>query len=615
MRIDVGVPPVEVFPAELREKVKPERAFFSPFYPSPPDRSSEGQRVPVAELEVGRWLTMVLSRWERGFGLNHVSATGSSGRHDGRNCDEHDGGGSSSKAASSPTSLEQIWWTLPFGSTISVDVRWGMGREEVTLVPDHTIEQTMLSVEALKRLWADEPRTLQALERVKVVDWDCLRFVRQLHETITLVTVAEHSNTNNQHQANMLVFKSAPHDLIHTYNELKLLLSLPPHPNLIPGPLALVTKQSRFGSRRGICGFLLPYYPLGSLRDYLLREDYHTTTPMAQKLRWARQIIQSLAHINTSLPNAGFYPDLKPDNILLKQLGDEDDQQLDAVLIDLEQRGGWFAWTPPEVVYLEYLELLTRNAPLLPNAAKHLTVQDETLRDLRAYYHNHNPAWSPPPPPPTPSRTRYRNAKGGFSAPWLSLLKTRLEGGEAKDQLERAQVFMLGKLLWCIFEGQPLVRCGIDHEVLRDPEPEDLGHGLGRSDRPRAFPEFVHTPQEVRRLIRACTAGAPEWEGGGRRVGVVLRGGKLYAASRGGDEEAGAKGALDAARRYWQREVRKARAFVRASVLRRSGTQGDSVLANAGLREAFELLEQIRTRPLFEEVLAEQEGLESRLTG
>jgi hypothetical protein len=388
-----------------------------------------------------------------------------------------------------------------------------------------------------------------------------------------------------------MVFKSVLQEQRYMYNELKMLLSLGRHPNVISRPIGVVTKKARFGNRRGVCGFLLEWFPLGSLRDRLLRDDYERTTPMTQRFRWARQVTETFIHVNRH-ELSGFYPDLKPDNIVLRE--DTDTGMLDAVLIDLEQRGGWFAWSPPEVAYLEYLEILADDSGLPAGEVK-----EDIIGQLRVYYDD--PSWSPG------AGQRYYNAEGGFSSPWLALLRKRQAGGKDSDLLERAQVFMLGKLLWCIFEGQAMVRCGIDHEVLRDDDPE---YESARTGKARAFPEFKRTPEALRQLIRACTAGAPEWNTDQPRLpGVVLRGGKLQPAdSRDRDCEATSRNTLAAARRFWTREVDQAREFMRGLLGLRGKMKGSEQKRTAQLVELGSgpaLLEQVQTRPLLSAVLGE----------
>jgi hypothetical protein len=412
-------------------------------------------------------------------------------------------------------------------------------------------------------------------EGVEIVEWEGLALRREVQGGgVALVEVGDVEGE--------VVFKSVVGEEVGwMYNELKMLLSLAPHPNVVSRPLGVVTKKGRFGSRRGVCGFLLEWFPLGSLRERLLREDYHETTSFAQKLRWASQVTEALVHVN-GLEKAGFYPDLKPDNIVLRR--DPDTGMSDAVLIDLEQRGGWFAWSPPEVACLEYLEVLV-GSPGMPVGK----ARDQILGQLREYYGG--PAWLP-----GANTRRYRDVDGGFSSPWLALLRDREAGGQHGDLLERAQVFLLGKLLWCVFEGQPLVRCGIDHELLRDSNPE---YESKRSGRARAFPEFQQTPEGLRQLIRDCTAGAPEWDVGEPKLsGVVLRSGKLYPAmSRARVGAVTAEDTLETARQFWQGEVNQARVFVQQVLMHRGKTQQKEATPTPVW------LSQVRTRPLFSEVL------------
>jgi hypothetical protein len=467
-----------------------------------------------------------------------------------------------------------------------VDVGWGAGREEVSLVPEYGVEQGMLGVEVLKKMWEGEVGA-EAWEDVQVVEWERLRFRKQVHEVISLVAI------DGVNEGTALAFKCVLQEQGHMYNELKMLLSLQPHPNIISRPVGVVTRKGRFGNRRGVCGFLLEWLPLGSLRERLLWDGYEEHTSMEQRLRWARQVTEAFVHVN-GLANAGFYPDLKPDNVVLRE--NAATGMLDAVLIDFEQRGGWFAWSPPEVKYLEYLEILADDSGLPDGDLKR-----ELLGGLRAYYDD--PDWLPG----TSGRGRYHNTEGGFSSPWLTLLERRKTNGEDGKSLERAQVFMLGKLLWCIFEGQPLVRCGIDHEVLRDSDPE---YESKRSGRARAFPEFKKTPPGIRQLIRTCTVGAPEWEDGVRLPAVVIRKGKFYPAMSGPDLGAvTAADTFNAARSFWGYEVERARAFMRTLLFLRGSPQDGSSPAPVPL----EWLDQARTRPLFAMVLKELGLIEGAL--
>ena len=174
-------------------------------------------------------------------------------------------------------------------------------------------------------------------------------------------------------------------------------------------------------------------------------------------------------------------------------------------------------------------------------------------------------------------------------------------------------MFMLGKLMWCIFEGQPFVRCGVDHEILRDVDPD---YETERTGKARAFPEFKKTPSKVRRLIRACTAGAPEWEASKaeqRTQGVVvLRRGKLYPAApgAGSSDTTNPDDTAEAARRFWQREVEQAKAFMLELRLHARGEGAQIDKGSASGPPSGSLLGQVRMRPTLSEVLAELARIE-----
>ncbi|KAK4141704.1 uncharacterized protein C8A04DRAFT_38867 [Dichotomopilus funicola] len=459
-----------------------------------------------------------------------------------------------------------------------------LAREKVSvsLVPRYGVEQGMLSVEKLRKIWEGEVSD-EAWEAVEIVDWERLRFRRQVHDVISLVTVdvdgAEREPGEKPGSSKEAVFKCVLQEQRYMYNELKMLLLLDRHPNVISRVVGVVTKRGRFGAKRGVCGLLLEWFPLGSLRGMLLRDDYHERVSVPQKLRWATQITEALIHVN-SLEHAGFYSDLKPDNLVLKRDGHSG--MLDAVLIDLEQRGGWFSWSPPEVTYLEYLEVLLKN---------------RITEQLKEYYDD--PEWLP-----APNNQRYSNAQGGFSSPWRALLKERKLPGSRSRRLEQAQVFMLGKLLWCIFEGQPRVRCGLDHELLRDPS---LHYDAERTERVKGFPEFKHTPPSLQQLIKECTAGAQEWDSETTALSptVLLCSGKLYAGHSGCTPDSHVKDTVMAGRGFWVAQLERAQEFLRGQLSLRGRTESGQGNRSGSLasRASLDPSDQVERRPRFQHVL------------
>ncbi|KAK3936612.1 hypothetical protein QBC46DRAFT_394631 [Diplogelasinospora grovesii] len=526
LRIDIYLPASEEYPGALKRVLRPEAVIYA------------GKRR-IHSLPVSQHVLRALENWSLRI-----------------------------------ADFEQQYMSMPFGSQIFImNMASGFGLMEVHLCPNYDVEQSMHSIEALQKMW----KLPDGGAWPPVLEWSDLGLERQLHEAITLVRIKGTSG--------LVIFKSLIRDQRYMYNELKMLLTLPPHPHVIPRPAYVVTKKGRFGGRHGVCGFILEYYPLGSLKERLL----HSEIALEQRLRWSRQVTEALIHVNHSHP-FGFYPDLKPDNIVFKEKT-QATGQLDVVLLDLEQRGGWFSWSPPEIAYIEYLEILASTGS---SSTEDDSNYNNTLREIReeisARLKRYMPGWTPT----AGQQDRYCDSEGGFSGPWRSLLRNRMENQD-DGGLERAQVFMLGKLLWCIFEHQPFVRCGIDHELLQDAAP----------DSGPTFPEFRSTPEPLRSLIRRCTAGAPEWDDPGRRRRIVLRQGKLVPAvitnSTDGMQEDGedatngpkvetvtAAGTREAARTWWAVEVERARRFLQDEILDKNGGPVDA--AKAGRRDRGDYL-------------------------
>lgn len=451
--------------------------------------------------------------------------------------------------------LESTYLSLPFGSRIVLDaISSDINKTPVHLVPNYDIERQWLTVAELQDLWHLTPN-----QWPQILDYSSLQLDCQIHEAISVVRLAHLPD-----DASTFAFKSVSSDVKYFYHELHALLTMSPHCNIMSSPLYVVTKQCRFGGRTGVCGFVLPFYPLGTVRDALQRAPQSSPIPrfpLSDRLRWARQVLSALSHIRNS--PMGFYTDLKPNNILLSA---SPSGSIDTLLVDFEQRGSWYSWSPPEIYYIEYLEILS-TSPLVP-------LPDRT--HYTTILKSHLPSWIP-----HSRRARYSASStpsrgGGFSQPWNSLLP--------REQ-ESAQVFMLGKLLWCLFESVGFPNSCVTVETFRE-EPSDL-----------SFPAFRRTPTALRDCVRRCTVGAPEWRG--RLPYVVRVGERLFPrgmSGQGGEGEGTAEQTLEAARGWWRDEVREAERFVAARVRRREGCEdpGDE-----------ELLGFLEERPS----LAEVEGM------
>ena len=430
--------------------------------------------------------------------------------------------------------LENIYKKMPFGSQIIIEKICSDVRDmKVHLMPNYDIEQQWLSVKALQAMWG-----LPATSWPTIIDLADVQLRHQPHEAISLVNIKSCGST-------MFIFKSLTRDLKHMYHELKMLLTTQPHPNMISRPRYIVTKKGRFGNKVGVCGFILDYYPKGTLRDILQQEKLDQEKIQFRDLfRWARQITSALLHVEGT--PLGFYPDLKPDNILLSSHGGV----LNTVVIDLEQRGGWYSWSPPEVYYIEYLEYLASSDVELAVTTKYLTL-------LREYL----PSWEP-----LTRIVRYRDSAQGYSAAWLAL--------SAKER-KAAQVFMLGKLLWCIFERVGSINCGLGADIFKEMD-SDYG-----------FPEFKRTPMCLRSCIEACTAGAPEWK---CRIRPLMRKGPrifpLPEISGIGKLNGSILRTQEAAKSWWRQELKEAEAFLVMRIVanRLSISEHDLVLTSASQR-------------------------------
>ncbi|KAK4198105.1 hypothetical protein QBC40DRAFT_96095 [Triangularia verruculosa] len=532
VRIDVWLPPFEEYPCRLRKTLKPEEAMYT----------SKDQ---LLSLPISRFLLRTLKKW-------------------------------------SPTvpNFERDYLAAPFGSRIIIaDIATSIEDMTIHLLPDYDIEHNMCSVDQLRKACHNN---VKEDEWPPTVDLSSLRFKRQIHEAISLVTLP------GQLGDKVVVFKSLLRDQRYMYNEIKTLLSLAPHDNLMPRPLFIVTKRSKFGGKKGVAGFVMEYFEGGSLKDLLLKNKAKgTELSMRQKFRFARQLTDVLIHINRH--RLGFYPDLKPDNLVIRlntstSNNEEEGPGMDLVLLDLEQRGGWFSWSPPEVVYVEYMEILATWLDSQHDAERQLATKK--LQDCIE-------GWEA-----TSQSTRYKDQDGGFSYPWKALLQERLLTGSKR--LERAQVFMLGKLLWCLFEGEARVRCGIDHEVLQENDVESQ----------IAFPQFdgKKTPTQIRDLIKECTSGEPEWETDEkkrRKPGLVVRGGKLVPAqteSTSTNETANAVTEYTI-RAFWERELERADAFMAELFLHKH--TGIDAAPTGGILSAAD------HRPLLSDILSRLAELEN----
>jgi len=171
-----------------------------------------------------------------------------------------------------------------------------------------------------------------------------------------------------------------------------------------------------------------------------------------------------------------FHCDLRLDNILLS---DADD----VLLIDFEHRGILANSAAPEVSCLEYVGLVA-------NHASFAGPEREKYEGLFERYVG---------PHVLPDREMYEGDERGYYSPWLCL---------GEREREAAEVYMLGRVLWCVFEGVSAPNALLGVEYLREPDLE--------------FPEFRRTPLGLQMLVLECTRGWSPWLGGLTRRGPKL---------------------------------------------------------------------------------------------
>jgi serine/threonine protein kinase len=440
--------------------------------------------------------------------------------------------------------FEKVYMEMPFGSFIviesmSIDLR----EMTIHLVPVYEVELQWLSVPKLQEEWK-----IPSSRWPETIDISQLEILTQLQETITLVRLSCKPSSDT------FVFKSTTDEVRFLYDELRALLEMETHPNIIPKPLYIVTKKCAFGGKVGVCGFIMEYHSAGTLRDVLWRTHDSETLSLRDRLRWAKHLVSALQHIIKS--ELGFYSDLKPTNILM--VASNESRDMDILLIDFEQRCSWYSWSPPEVYYIEYIQYLARERPDVMDR-KFKSMLDDYLAILGQ------------PPSVADVRRHYRDPRW----PWLILNPL---------EQERAQVFMLGKILWCLFEGLGSVNSVPTAETFREPECD------------QSFPEFRRTPVYLRSLIRRCTSGAMEWRG--RFPLVVRKGMKLFPRGRTGScgEKAGNAGETqEAARLWWSEEIGEAVRFIEARQRKAAGVANTEDLAILAFLEERPNLHEIAT--------------------
>lgn len=203
------------------------------------------------------------------------------------------------------------------------------------------------------------------------------------------------------------------------------------------------------------------------------------------------------------------------------------------------QGGVWVEFGPPEVNALEYLRVLALDEEEDDNLTmpgSELIGSCPSRQHFSAILTRLCPDWRGI----CLQDAYYDNPRHGYNIPWLCL---------TPREQEHAEVYMLGRVMWCIFEGMAAPQRGaVWQSYPVEPEFD--------------FPEFRRTPAALRPLVARCTRGHRDQLSNyvvrkGSRV--VLRNGD---GGGGGDDDGTPAEIRAVARAFWDREVAWAEAFV-----------------------------------------------------
>jgi hypothetical protein len=498
MRIDTFIPELSTIAPEIREVLQADTAFHR-------------QDARVSWLGISRYILRTLELW-----------------------------------TSSIPDFKTFYTSLPFGSrilfeNISTDIR----QVRIRVVQTYALERKLLSLAQLKSLWGlpenSFPPTLDISE---------VQFIRQMHDSVSLVSVPSPGFGRD-----LVILKSLTSFPRWLYHELRVLLNMPTHPNIIGRPLYLITKICQFGSKRAVLGFTTRYHSGGSLQDAVPLLRAQGKLELAMQFKWALQLTSALIHVRENART--FYSDLRMENLVLSQPGN------DIVMVDFEQRGVWAQFPAPEISYLDAIYSLA-NSTVIPVRA-----QEKYKQLTKRYMGDTVPALS----------ESYHNPEQGYCAPWIAM---------AREEQEAGMAYMLARVLWCIFEGlscpeQP-VWCSYEWEA-------DL-----------EFMEFRRSPVGVMRLIDECTKGRKELED---RFPAARKGNRFVLMQgrwRSGvlDEDCVGEGTVnevrDEAMRWWKKELSDAEEFLEKREKGELNGRWKEYLKRPKLKDILVCLERLRSQ-------------------
>ncbi|KAG7110521.1 hypothetical protein HYQ44_010911 [Verticillium longisporum] len=423
---------------------------------------------------------------------------------------------------------------LPFGSRIIFDrLSLDIKQINITVVPTFALEVYHFSVRQFEAAWGHDVTLPPCINITQV------QLVEQIHDSTSIVRIDGQS----------YIFKALTSFPKYLYHELRILLTTKPHPNIVSRPVHLVTKRTRFGGKNAVLGFTLELHRHGTMRDIVPFLGSSNTLTTEEQFKWADQITSALLHFRET--SGTFYPDLRLDNIVLSE-------SRDAIMVDFEQRGVWCEFASPEVNAIEYMRILAT----AENPPFDVTSSQQPYRDIMERI---CPEYE------TLTRNeKYDNYTSSYNVSWESLTPREQEASE---------VYMLGRVLWCLFEG------------VSAPQKATIWVSY-RWESHLQFPEYQRTPPRLRQLIDQCTKGRRETlDSQILRVGnkLVLR------ADLEANVDTNPEVLSKVARDWWEKEVGWAEKYLAdREAKKQNGTWDDNPYDRLSIRQVLQSLDSIR---------------------
>lgn len=409
----------------------------------------------------------------------------------------------------------RTWYnSLPFGSRIVFEnLSLHLGDIRIQVARLHNLERQLKSTAFLKDMWGG------TVNLPSEIPLSSLEIVEQLHDSVCVVRLGNKD----------WILKALTSYPKYLYLELRNLLSIKPHRNVISRPGWLVTKKCSFGGKNAVIGFLIEYHRHGTLRDMLPFRRAHGTLTVREQVRWSLHITSALQHLHEKCHF--FYPDLRLDNVVLSETGS-------AILVDFEQRGVWCEFSAPEVNFIDYMLIIASSDEILESIRERFKSKVNKL--LRGFDDITDFTCS----------QEHVEFLPSYNIPWLCL---------TREEQEAAEVYMLGRLLWTIFEGVSAPhRSAVWQSYKWESDLE--------------FPAFRRTPVRVRGLIERCTSGrratlSERVARVGSKLELMSGSETSHNSGRPSSTEGGVGGSEEmeihqAAKRWWEDEVAHAEAFL-----------------------------------------------------